>query len=103
MRGTPLQKVSFVNNYIYSKIRYVAQSIKLEAAVMKTIPPKTLNFIWAGQNERPVRALNFRSKELGGLGLVCPDSENLTNGERYNRILKIGYTVILILTLSLRS
>ena len=34
-----------------------------------------LNFIWAGQNERPVNALNFRPKELGGLGLMCPETK----------------------------
>ena len=72
MRGTPLQKAAYSNTYIFSKIWYVAQSIKLEASVLKKITQKILNFIWAGQNERPVRALNFRSKELGGLGLMCP-------------------------------
>ena len=29
-----------------------------------------MNFIYAGENERPVRPLNFRPKHLGGLGLV---------------------------------
>ena len=76
MRGTPLQKASFVNMYIFSKIWYVAQTIKLESDVLKKITQKVLNFIWAGQNERPVRALNFRAKDLGGLGLVCPATKS---------------------------
>ena len=73
MRGTPLQKAAFANTYIFSKIWYVAQTIKLEPKIMKKITQKVLNFIWAGQNERPVNALNFRPKELGGLGLMCPE------------------------------
>ena len=28
-------------------------------------------FIYVGQNERPVRALFYRPKELGGLQLIC--------------------------------
>ena len=70
--GTPLQKAAYANTFIFSKIWYVAQTIKLEASVLKKITQKILNFIWAGQNERPVKALNFRPKEFGGLGLMCP-------------------------------
>ena len=33
---------------------------------------KALNFIYAGQNERPIRPLNFRDRTIGGLGLVNP-------------------------------
>ena len=62
--------------YILSKIWYVAQTIKLESDVLKKITQKVLNFVWAGQNERPVRALNFRSKDLGRLGLVCPATKS---------------------------
>ena len=29
-----------------------------------------MNFIYAGENERPVRAWNFRPTKFGGLGLV---------------------------------
>ena len=75
MRGTPLQKAAFANTYIFSKIWYVAQTIKLEPKIMKNISQKVLKFIWAGQNERPVNALNFRPKELGGLGLMCPETK----------------------------
>ena len=76
MRGTPLQKASFVNMYILSKIWYVAQTIQIESDVLKKITQKVLNFVWAGQNERPVRALNFRPTALGGLGLVCPATKS---------------------------
>ena len=72
MGGTPLQKAAYANTYIFSKLWYVAQTIKLDQNIMKKITQKVLNFIWAGQNERPVRALNFRAKYLGGLGLMCP-------------------------------
>ena len=76
MRGTPLQKAAYANTYIFSKIWYVAQTIKLDQNIMKKITQKVLNFIWAGQNERPVRALNFRAKYLGGLGLMCPNTKS---------------------------
>ena len=76
MRGTPLQKAAYANTYILSKIWYVAQTIKLDQTIMKKITQKVLNFIWAGQNERPVRALNFRAKCLGGLGLMCPNTKS---------------------------
>ena len=76
MRGTPLQKAAYANTYIFSKIWYVAQTIELDQNVMKKITQKVLNFIWAGQNERPVRALNFRAKYLGGLGLMCPNTKS---------------------------
>mgnify|MGYP000474636873 CR=1 FL=1 len=40
--------------------------------MLDKILAKALDFIYAGENERPVRALNFRSKEWGGLGLIHP-------------------------------
>ena len=76
MRGTPLQKAAYANTYIFAKLWYVAQTIKLDQNIMKKITQKVLNFIWAGQNERPVRALNFRAKYLGGLGLMCPSTKS---------------------------
>ena len=33
---------------------------------------KALDFVYSGENERPVRVINFRSRELGGLGLINP-------------------------------
>ena len=29
-------------------------------------------FIYAGQNEHPILAINFHPKNKGGLGLICP-------------------------------
>ena len=40
--------------------------------MLENILSKSLRFIYAGENERPVRAVNFRGKELGGLGLINP-------------------------------
>ena len=39
---------------------------------MDKILSKALDFIYAGENERPVRSLNFRPKDRGGLGLIHP-------------------------------
>jgi hypothetical protein len=33
---------------------------------------QALDFIYSGENERPVRAINFRIKKQGGLGLINP-------------------------------
>ena len=40
MRGTPLQKASYTNTYIFSKLWYVAQTIKLNQSIMKKITQK---------------------------------------------------------------
>ena len=40
--------------------------------MLDKILAKALDFIYAGENERPVRSLNFRPTELGGLGLTHP-------------------------------
>ena len=40
--------------------------------MLGTILSKALSFIFAGENERPVRVVNFRPKEWGGLGLIHP-------------------------------
>ena len=72
MKGTLLQKVYYVNTYLFSKIWYVAQCFKIEKRVLDNIVVKALQFIYAGENERPVRTLNFRDKSVGGLGLVNP-------------------------------
>ena len=72
IRGTIFQKVYFVNTYLFSKIWYIAQCFKLENKMLCTILSKALSFIFAGENERPVRVVNFRPKEWGGLGLIHP-------------------------------
>ena len=70
--GTIFQKAYYVNTYLFSKIWYSAQCFKLDNKMLDKILAKALDFIYAGENERPVRALNFRSKEWGGLGLIHP-------------------------------
>ena len=70
--GTIIQKVYYVNTYLFSKIWYLAQCFKLDNKMLDKILAKALDFIYAGENERPVRALNFRPIDLGGLGLIHP-------------------------------
>ena len=72
VKGTILQKVYYVNTYLFSKIWYTAQCFKLEKKMLENLLMKALKFVYAGQNERPVRSVNFRGRESGGLGLVNP-------------------------------
>ena len=62
IRGTILQKVYFVNTYLFSKLWYVAQCFMIEKKIITNILKIALNFIYAGENERPVRVMNFRPK-----------------------------------------
>ena len=71
IRGTVLQKTQYVNTYLLSKVWYVAQSIMLKESMLKELDNKVTKFIYVGQNERPVRPLFYRPKELGGLQLIC--------------------------------
>ena len=70
MKGTIMQKVYCVNTYMLTKVWYTAQVIKMNPKKMEEIMKACMNFIYAGENERPVRALNFRPVKFGGLGLV---------------------------------
>ena len=72
IKGTILQKVYFVNTFLLSKLWYTAQSFKINVKILNKILSKSLDFIFAGENEKPVRPLNFRDKQLGGLGLINP-------------------------------
>ena len=72
IKGTIFQKVYFVNTYLFSKLWYTAQCFKLDVKMLNKILSKALAFIFAGENEKPVRSLNFRCKNLGGLGLINP-------------------------------
>ena len=72
MRGTIHQKVYVVNTFLFSKLWYVSQVVKMVKKSLEKILARALAFIYGGENERPVRALNFREKEEGGLGLTCP-------------------------------
>ena len=70
IRGTLLQKVYFLNTYIFSKLTYLAQVFILDEEIIKNISRKAHNLLYRGELERPVAAVNFRPKELLGLGLV---------------------------------
>ena len=72
MRGTIFQKVYVVNTFLFSKLWYVAHVVKLDSKILNGILKKALNFVYAGENERPVNQLNFRNKAQGGLGLINP-------------------------------
>ena len=70
IRGTLLQKVYFLNTYIFSKLTYLAQVFILDEEVIKNIMKRCHNLLYRGEFERPVATVNFRSKEFLGLGLV---------------------------------
>ena len=78
IRATVQQKVYFVNTYLFSKVWYTAQVFSLDKKLFygsgkeKGILTQALNFVWAGENERCARPLQFRSKDKGGLGLIEP-------------------------------
>ena len=72
MRGTVFQKVYVVNTFLFTKLWYVSQVVKMGKKTMEKILGRAMAFIYGGENERPVRALNFRDKDQGGLGLICP-------------------------------
>ena len=78
IRGTIQQKVYFVNTYLFSKVWYISQIFDLDKKLFygsgreKGILTQALKFIWAGENERCTRPLQFRSKDKGGLGLIEP-------------------------------
>ena len=64
MKGTIMQKVYCVNTYLLTKLWYTSQVIKINNKKMDEIMKSCMNFIYAGENERPVRALNFRPTKL---------------------------------------
>ena len=72
IRGTVFQKAYFVNTYLFSKIWFTSQFISLDEQILNKILSKAIEFIYAGENEKTIRPLNFRSKSKGGLGLIHP-------------------------------
>ena len=42
-----------------------------------------MGFIYAGENERPIRPLNFRSQAEGGTGLIHPSEKQGFFSEEY--------------------
>ena len=59
IKGTIIQKVYFVNTYLFSKVWYLGQCFDLEKKMLEKLLSKAMNFIYAGENERPIRSLNF--------------------------------------------
>ena len=72
VRGTIFQKAYYVNTFLFSKLWFTSQFCKLEEKMLKKILSKALAFIYAGENERPVNCVNYRSKIEGGIGLIHP-------------------------------
>ena len=72
IRGNIFQKAYFVNTYLFPKLWFTAQFCKLDNNIIKKILSKALAFIYAGENEKPVNSVNFRSTSEGGLGLINP-------------------------------
>ena len=71
-KGTILQKIYIVNKILFSKLWYLSQNFKMDEKNMEKILSKACSFIYSGENERPIRPLNFRPKNKGGLGLINP-------------------------------
>ena len=59
-KGTILQKVYFCNIIIFSKLWYLAQNFRMDEKILDKVLAKVMAFIYSGENERPVRPLNFR-------------------------------------------
>ena len=71
-RGTIFQKVYIVNTFLFSKLWYTAQVVKLDEKILESLLKKAKQFIYGGENEMPVSAINFREVKKGGLGLIHP-------------------------------
>ena len=70
LRGTLLQKVYFLNIFVFSKLTYLAQVFRVKEEVLKLVMRESLRFLYRGELERPVNAINYRPKDFLGLGLV---------------------------------
>ena len=70
IRGTLFQKAFYINTIVLSKVWYVAQTIRLTDECLDVIDKRCWEFLHHGQNEKPVKALNYRQTSEGGLGLV---------------------------------
>ena len=94
-RGTLYQKVYIVNTFLFSKLWYVAQVVKLDKDEVNLMLRKAMNFIYGGENERPVRVLNFRNTLQGGLGLTQPmlKSKALMIKSMYKEYIQNGWNI----------
>ena len=67
--GNILEKAYYVNTYIMSKIWYAAQSMLLDEEILKKIDNETIRWIYIGEGEKPIREVNYRPANEGGLGI----------------------------------
>ena len=67
----------------------------IDQKVLDKILSKAMAFIYAGQTERPVRHLNFRGKDIGGLGLIHPNikAKALLLKNMYREFKKLNCTI----------
>ena len=72
LKGTILQKAYFVNTFCLSKLNYISQAFIMDTNILEEITKLALKFIYAGENERPIRLVNFRRISEGGIGLIEP-------------------------------
>ena len=72
LKGTILQKAFFVNTFCLSKLNYISQAFIMDTNILEEITKLALKFIYAGENERPIRLVNFRRISEGGIGLIEP-------------------------------
>ena len=73
MKSTLFEKVYFINTFCFSKLYYISQAIKIDQKTLDEIRKLALQFLFVGENERPVQTVNFRNRDSNGLGLVMPD------------------------------
>ena len=67
-----MQKVYIVNTFLFSKLWYTSQAVKLDEKAVKVMLSRAKTFIHAGENEKPIEIVNFRDISKGGLGLINP-------------------------------
>ena len=92
IRGTIFQKTYYVNTFLFPKIWFTAQFCKLDEKIVKKLLSKALAFIYAGENEKPINSVNFRSTSEGGLGLQNPivKAKALLLKNMYRELLYLG-------------
>lgn len=73
VKGTLLQKAFFVNTFCLTKLNYISQAFRMDKNHLEEITKLSLKFIYAGQNERPLKTVQFRKIAEGGIGLCEPE------------------------------
>ena len=84
-----------MNTYLFPKLWFTAQFCKLDSNIIKKILSKSLAFIYAGENEKPVNSVNFRSTSSGGIGLINPlvKARALLLKNMYRELLSVGGSI----------